>query len=256
MGVSAHRDEHLDLCAGWALGCLDEDDRLRLEEHLEGGCGACETALAEFSANTVLLARSAPARPPSRSLRDRVLIAAGSSRPGTAGSQPERVAPIPMAVPRGQLWFATAAAAALLVFAGLQFDRADRLGQQLAEQRQWSALALAPGVRVAEFTLTPAGAALEGRALYDPRTHSAMLMFEHAGAPAGHDYEVWAIRGGTPAALGVLHADPAGHALLKVADAGEPASLAAFAVSLEPPGGSPHHDRPTGPVVLLGKLGG
>ena len=256
--MSGHRDEHLDLCAAWALGVLDEADRARFEQHLDSGCPECERAMTRFSSDTLLLARSAGARAPSRSLRDRVLIAAGSSRPGNPSARDDepRIVPIPHGPPRGQVWFATAAAAALLVFAGLEFDRADRLGQQLEDERRWNAVATAPGARVAEFELTPEGeAALRGRAFYDPHTRSAVFVFEHAGPPRGHDYELWAIRGGKPAALGVLKADAAGRATVRVEDAGAEEDLAAFAVSLERAGGSLRQDQPGGPVIMMGKLG-
>ncbi len=254
--MRAHRDEHLDLCAAWALGCLDEDDRRRLDEHLEDGCRTCEAALAEFSADTVALARAAGPRLPSRSLRDRVLIAAGSSRPSTAGTDGQgQVVALPMPVSRRQLRWATLAAASLLVFAGFQFDRAERMTQQAADERRWNAVTTAPGARVAEFTLTPEGVqALSGRAVYDPSTHSAVFTFDRAQAPSGRDYELWAIRGGKPAALGLLKADATGRAVLRVPDAGDPSSLAAFAVSLEPTGGSPNPEQPSGPVIMLGKL--
>lgn len=253
--MSIHRDEHIDLCAAWALGSIDELDRVRLEQHLEDGCRQCEEALAGFSSATVMLARAATAPAPSRSLRDRVLIAAGSSRPANHDGEdgaPLALRPVASHAPT---WIAVAAAAAFAIVAGLQGDTADRLRRELADERAWSATATAPGARVAQFELTPAGEqALRGRAIYDPGSHHAVLVFEHAGAPQGHDYEVWAIRGGKPAALGILRADETGAATLHVPDAGDPASLGAFAVSLERPGGSPRADQPAGPVIMLGKL--
>jgi anti-sigma-K factor RskA len=56
--------------------------------------------------------------------------------------------------------------------------------------------------------------------------------------------------------LGVIATDETGHAVLHLKDAGDPGTLAAFAVSLEPSGGSPNPAAPSGPVVMLGKLGG
>jgi anti-sigma-K factor RskA len=53
-----------------------------------------------------------------------------------------------------------------------------------------------------------------------------------------------------------VHADVNGNAEVRVADAGAPADLAAFAVSLEKAGGSPDPRKPAGPVVLLGAIKG
>ena len=81
-------------------------------------------------------------------------------------------------------------------------------------------------------------------------------MFENVRAPQGSDYQLWAIVGGAPASLGVVKADAAGHAMMRLENVGEPKLLAAFAISLEPAGGSPNPNAPTGPVVMLGKLEG
>src|SRR6185436_18803390 len=82
MDVSPHRDEYIDLCAGYALESLDEGDRARLERHLAEGCEHCEKALQDFSIGAKLLAGSLPAETVGSALRDRVMIAAGSIRPG------------------------------------------------------------------------------------------------------------------------------------------------------------------------------
>ncbi len=76
-----------------------------------------------------------------------------------------------------------------------------------------------------------------------------------ASAPAGQAYELWAVGGGRdkPQSLGVINADfkvPASK--LGSLDQGR-LNETVFAVSLEPPGGSPT-GQPTGPVVFTGKL--
>ena len=44
--------------------------------------------------------------------------------------------------------------------------------------------------------------------------------------------------------------------MMRLENLGEPKLLAAFAISLEPAGGSPNPNAPSGPVVMLGKLEG
>lgn len=63
--------------------------------------------------------------------------------------------------------------------------------------------------------------------------------------------QLWALpEGGKPISLGVLgHAREARLPLDAL-----PANLAALAVSIEPPGGSPQHDAPSGPVVFQGAI--
>lgn len=74
-----------------------------------------------------------------------------------------------------------------------------------------------------------------------------------AETPAGRSLELWYVGGGAaPRTLGVIGA--AARRVALPADAGLPAlSDGVFAVSVEPPGGSPT-GKPTGPVIYSGKL--
>lgn len=266
-----HRDEHLELCAGLALGSLGEEDKRILERHLAEGCPECEAALADFSTSVVALAASAPLAQPSATLRARVLDAVG--REAANASVPSRGDVIHMTPrrPRWTSWAWAAAAAALAVVSYLQWNTAERLrvdleGQRrqlaeaerrLAEERRWAEVMGAPDARVAELQITPAGVqALRARAVYDPKTRSAVLVFENFAAPAGKDYELWAMRPDGVASLGLIKADAAGRATLRLENLGAPDALGGFAVSLEPAGGSPNPRAPSGPVVMAGKFGG
>ena len=280
--MSEHRPEFIDLCAGWALGSLDENDRRRFEEHLAGRCSECEAALADFSAATVALAASLPAAPPSPRLRERVLaaVATGRSasgdgaaerrpRPGPADGRSRVMELKPRTFPLALGWVTVAAAAALVVASlflwsdvrRLQSELDARRGQlaeleqKLADVQRWNEVLAAPGARVAVLEPTSAGSAeLRARVTYDPATRRAVVVFDNLKPPVGRDYELWAIRGEIPASLGVIKADPAGRAVLRLENVGDPSSLAAFAVSLEPEGGSPTPTAPSGPVVMLGKM--
>jgi anti-sigma-K factor RskA len=289
--VSQHRDEHLDLCAGWALGCLDDADRARLEAHLADGCDVCETALREFGEATTWLAAAAPVtRPPAR-LRARVLDAAraagrgpaterGTTRvPETIGvpTRTDRIVPIETAR-RGRSaffgWLAAAVCAGLLIWsatsllrlrartadqtaqiAELERERA-ALEERLAEADRWVGVVTAADARLAVLRPTAQGdAAFAGRAIVDPGSRRAVVTLTHATPPEGRDYELWSIRDGKPRSLGLIRADAAGHAFLQL-EIGDVATLQALAVSLEPKGGAPTKEAPSGPVVLLGALGG
>jgi anti-sigma-K factor RskA len=71
-----------------------------------------------------------------------------------------------------------------------------------------------------------------------------------AGDPK-HSFELWAIAGGPPRPLGLLH--PNRGAVLLVSAAALPATGGILAVSEEPPAGSPT-GLPTGPVLYQGKV--
>lgn len=272
-----HREEHFDLCAGYALGSLSESDRLELERHLQGGCSACEAALADFSAATTLLATSAGTQPPPTALRARVLetvgqeMAKAAPAPGPSTATAGRIVRLPAHRLGWATWSLAAAAAALVVVSAVSWNEVQRLSasleaerrqlaeleQKLALERHWASVLNAPEARVAELRLTPAGVqALKARATYDPRTRSAVIVFENFAAPAGKDYQLWALRGAGVASLGLIKADERGYAVLRLENVGDADTLGGFAVSLEAAGGSPNPAAPTGPVVMAGKFGG
>ena len=134
-------------------------------------------------------------------------------------------------------------------------DRIARLEREIAEERAWAAVAASPGARVADLAPTPGGVSLPRvRAIYDPASRRAIVAFEGLVTPAGSDFELWAILPDGPRSLGVVRPDAAGRAQVRVPDAGDPAALAAFAVSLEREGGSADPRKPGGPVVMAGAL--
>lgn len=271
--MTPHREEHLELCAGYALGSLSEADRLELERHLEGGCPTCEAALADFSVATTMLAASAGTAQPPAALRARVLDAVGKEMASApAAERPAgRIVRMPERRVVWMTWGLAAAAAALAVVSAVSWNEVERLRatlesdrrtladlqQKLAVERRWAAVMNAPQARVAELQLTPAGVqALKARATYDPSTRSAVIVFENFAAPSGKDYELWALRGAGVASLGVIKADAQGYAVLRLENVGDAESVGGFAVSLEPAGGSGNPTAPSGPVVMAGKFGG
>jgi len=93
-------------------------------------------------------------------------------------------------------------------------------------------------------------------AAYDPvRKALIVTSLVTPGNDPGHVHELWVIPSdGKPRPLGIL--EPG-----KTRSMPMPSSLlpslvdgSALAVSLEPPGGSPKVDTPTGPITALGKL--
>lgn len=161
------------------------------------------------------------------------------------------------------------AAAILAVSAGTFWETILRLRHQLDEreerladltrrlqvERGWLSILSAPQAKSATMSPTPAGAPdLHGRAVYDPATRRAFIVLERMTAPSGKDYELWAIQRGAPKSLGVIRPNEVGTAVLRVTDAGEPALLQSFSVSLEPRDGSGMPAGPAGPIVMTGLL--
>ena len=125
-----------------------------------------------------------------------------------------------------------------------------RLESALASQAQVMRVLGAP------HTVTAALAPREGvsggaRVLVDASSGEAAIVASGLDpAPTGQTYEVWAIRGqGPPEPAGLFAVGPEKAVAVRLEPLKNPAGVTAFAVSIEPAGGSA---SPTGPIVLVG----
>ena len=79
-------------------------------------------------------------------------------------------------------------------------------------------------------------------------------VFRLQPAPAGHDYQIWALVDGKPVSLSVFNSDSDGNALVEQFTLpGTTAGVSAVLVSVEPKGGSP---QPTTTPFLAGNFSG
>jgi anti-sigma-K factor RskA len=142
---------------------------------------------------------------------------------------------------------------------GALAGRIDEQGRVLAGLRdaldaQAQVLRLVGGPRMLTATLAPQkGVTGGGRVLVDATSGDAAIVVSGLSpAPEGKTYELWAIRGKKapePAGL-ITVADERGGAL-RVPNIARASEVTAFAVSIEPSGGS---TSPTGPIVLVGAV--
>jgi anti-sigma-K factor RskA len=131
-----------------------------------------------------------------------------------------------------------------------------QLREQLENEKRWAELPDAPQSLVVKLEPTPDGSPqLSARVTYDPATRRAVVVCSSFTPPAGKDYQLWAILKTGPSSLGLVRADTAGRAVIRLPDVGDLATLTAFAVSLEQKGGAPTPHAPAGAVVMVGKIG-
>jgi hypothetical protein len=292
--MSGHRDEHLDRCTALVLGGLDDAGRTELEAHMAAGCPECESALRALSSGATVLALSVPQQRAPGALRERVLAAvqaeagaraAGAVIPSSvpAAEDANVAASTRRERPQVMSW-AFAIAAALLAVSGLLLwpraadqtaqltalqARSNELEETLQSERRWAALLEAPGTRVTRLLPTPDGdPALSARVLYDPDSRRAIIVASNFALTTDRDYELWVLTASGATSAGVVHAEASGRAVARLEHVGDSVAdstggqargreaIIAFAVTLEPAGGSPDHYRPSGPVVMVGKLGG
>jgi anti-sigma-K factor RskA len=252
--MSAH-EQFADDLALFALGALQDDERVTLEKHLEG-CSSCRRELERLRGDMALLALSASGPAPPRRSRERLLKAI-AKEPRTQKTL-ARAQSLWTFLP----WLATAA---VLLVAAFFWQQSDRLAQQVARLRDQSAQQQAQLEQAREVvsTLTSTDAMRvtlvaaqtlpqpQGKAIY-VRNRSSLIFL--AGnmppLPPQKAYELWLIpTKGAPIPAGVFKPDARGSAT--VIEPPLPAGVEAktFAITVEPEQGS---STPTMPIVMMG----
>jgi anti-sigma-K factor RskA len=251
--MSAH-EQFADDLALLALGALQGDERVTLENHLEG-CPACRRELERLRGDMALLALSAagPA-PPSRS-RERLLKAiAQEPRAQKTAARRSSWTFLP--------WLATAA---LLLVAGFFWQQSDRLAQRVAQLQDESGQQQTQLERAREVvsTLTSTDALRvtlvaaqsppqpQGKAIYVRDRSSLIFLASNMPAlPPQRIYELWLIpTNGAPIPAGVFKPDARGSATVVEPSLPAGVEAKAFAITVEPEQGS---STPTMPIVMMG----
>ena len=137
----------------------------------------------------------------------------------------------------------------------LAAERSRLVSLQETVDAQAQFLRVLDGVQLRSASLAPTeGRPGRARVLLDAQSgEAAIVLADVPPLEPGKTYELWAIRGkNPPEPAGLLAVADASGAALHVAPIKAPSEVTAFAVSIEPAGGSP---SPTGPVVLVGAVG-
>ncbi len=264
--MPAHEQFAEDL-ALHALGSLQGDERVALENHLEE-CANCRLELDQLRGDMALMALSAAGpRPPARSKQR--LMSAIANEP--------RISARATVLPARRSWWRTAtlgvtAAAALLILLLVRQDtnlihQAQNLAQQvaslqndsltqqaeLAKARQIVSALTSPDAQRITLVAAKNPPQPQGKAIY-VRDHSSLIFLASnlPQLPAEKIYELWLIpQSGAPIAAGLFKPDSHGSAT--VVNPPLPAGVEAktFVVTLEPEAGS--HEAPRGTPVIAGQ---
>jgi anti-sigma-K factor RskA len=248
----AHAERYAELAALAALGILDGDDRQEFERHIARGCPDCEKEQRETEMALSLLGRTAPERPPSALLRNRILREAQNEKQRWSRSATRTRAVSLLAAAACVLL-----ALSLAIIAGQRRQR-DKLALEL-EQAQ-TALARQelrvrflddPDIQMMLLSGIGPQPGARGKVIYSPRARRAIILATNL-APLASDrqYELWFIAGGKPVAAGVFEPRAGAPTVFESEMLPSGAGLVEkFAVTVEPRGGVP---QPTGPMVLVG----
>ena len=251
--MSVHEQFAEDL-ALYALGSLPNDEQAALEKHLQE-CAECRQELEHLRGDMALLALSAAGPAPPRGARER-LISAVAREPRMNIAAESRQWRMPLQ------WLAVAA---LAIFAALLWRQNAGLKSQIAQLHAefGDQRAQLDQAREVVDTLTATDALRvtlvaaktppqpQGKAIYLRGRGSLVFLASNLpAAPAQKAYELWLIPvSGAPVPAGVF--EPDAHGSAAVVNPPLPAGLKAkaFAITVEPEGGS---STPTMPIVMVG----
>jgi len=253
--------QYADSLALFAMGALaDPQELAELQAHL-GTCGECRRELEALRADTALLALSASGPQPPQRARQRLMQA--------IASEPRHANPPKPQVVLGRLrprWFlapVTVAALLAIISIGLLLNNLrwrrnyEKLTAQYQELKTNSALArevmdMINDPKAVRMTLvsikTPAQPQV--KTVYKPeRGHILLLANNLAPIPDDKVYELWLLPagGGDPMPAGTFNIDSKGSAMMLHAMETEGVQARAFAITVEPVGGS---RTPTTPIMM------
>ena len=219
----------------YALGVLDPDERLEIDEHLGRKCEVCTPAVKRAAAINAAILSFVPDVTPPRGLRSRVIGSVGGGRK------------------QFSWWPVWAVATAGLAVAAMTFYFETRdIGTQLAQTKVTLAEKTAEAGRAAqifEFLNQPETKAVgfngteaappKGNFFVNRRSGVLLIATNLPKLEAGKTYQMWVIpKGRNPVPAGLFRSDDRGAATHLQAGPVDVATLAAVAVSLEPEGGS------------------
>jgi anti-sigma-K factor RskA len=232
-----------DLLGAYALGCLDEEEQVRVAEHLRA-CAACQAEFQSYQSVVDQLPLAAPDATPPRDLRRQLMDAV---RP------PEQsVAPAPELTSWQKLtalWQKAAPAwgVASLVLIVILVVANVALWQRVDDSHT------EPGtMRTVAFTGTDAAPSAIGTLVISADGEYGSLTVD--GMPPldnSQQYQLWLIRDGERTDGGVFSVNDEGYGALLISSPEPLSSFPSFGVTIEPAGGSP---SPTGEKVLGGSL--
>ncbi|WP_434033451.1 anti-sigma factor [Cupriavidus sp. a3] len=243
MKLAAHPELLDRLAAQYALGVLRGGARRRME-HLAREEPAVHAAILRWQDRLAGVSElQATAEPV-----DKVwcgIEARLGWKPPVEALKPARPAEVAAAGWWQRLWsapvFWRGAAAAMAVVTVLSIG----IGMQVAQQRE-----AAPAAVIAVLNDDQAQPAM--LVSWDAGARSLIVRrLDHVKLSEQQVLQLWALpAGGKPRSLGVIGRAPQ----VRLAMAAPPAAVPALAVSIEPTGGSPNADGPSGPVVFKGPV--
>ncbi len=272
------REKFEELCAGYVLNSLDENDRQEFEQMLSDATDEERTLYQQMASVANQLAFTIEESEPPEGLKELLMTQIRTDSENVEESSQESASSIQDGSDdkdKNFNWpaFAAAASFALLIVClsliFYSFNLSSKISQQgsVIEQQETQITELQNEVQQKEEMLTilesrevdmvvmsgmevnPAG---YGKIIWDSEKQQALLQVSNLpNVPDDKDYQLWIIRNNKPVSAGVFAVHDQTDRFFKIeqmADVDEQ-SMNAFAVTMEPKGGMP---QPTGDMYLMG----
>jgi anti-sigma-K factor RskA len=271
------RHRQLDLCIPYVFGRLNPGNRKQFEAHLATGCVICTKELARLSEATALLPLTLQQEQPHQKVKDLLMSRLSSGKRlseqekkrGEKTREEKRGPVTPALAPTTQPqrpWFGYAIAflsvvivVALGVYTndlintvGEQEQRIVELKTELEQQQALLNILQAPLIEMVIMSGQEASPAGYGKILWDPVKKTAFFQVANLPIlPTGKEYQLWVIRKEekVPSGVFAVRGEQEGYFNVMNLDVAAKNDFDAFAITLEPKGGSP---QPTGAIYLLG----
>ena len=247
--MSMRCDELRDMYELYALGVLEPEERMEIDDHLGRNCDVCTTSVKRAAVINAAILSFVPESAPSRELRSRVLASVGGGRKSFSWWPAWALATAGLAVAAMTFFFEQRDAGNQLAQVKIQLRdktaEANRASQILAFLDQ-------PETKAVGFSGTEP-APPKGNFFVNARAGVLLIASNLPRLESGKTYQMWLIpKGKNPVPAGLFRVDNGGGATHLQAGPVDMASIAAMAVSLEPETGSA---QPTTKPLIVAPVG-
>ena len=234
----------IDLIPGYALDCLNEEEKLQVAEHLSQ-CASCQSELDSYRHIVDELHEAVPPAQPPAELRRKILLAVQPKRaPGQSNAVMPAWQRFWTKLQSGAPVWAYASFALVIVLAASNIWMLQRVNRLEATSQS--------EFRTVSLTGTDIAPNATGMLVLSRDGNLGTLVVDSLPAlDVTHQYQLWLIKDGKRTSGGVFSVSNDGYGALAISSPQPLKEFAAFGITIEPAGGSA---GPTGDKVMGGNL--